>query len=43
MEESIEDMVQRVEQEMDEEFKYLQPASVAARVAAADNVLVSCG
>ena len=33
-EELTEEMVQRVEQELDEEFKYLQPASTAERAAA---------
>ena len=37
-EESIEEMVQRVKRELDEEFKYLQPASTAGRAAAAEEV-----
>ena len=35
-EESIEEMIQRVERELDKEFKYLQPASTAERAAAAE-------
>ena len=37
-EELIEEMVQRVERELDEEFRRLQPASAAERAAAADKV-----
>ena len=37
-EESIEEMVQRVERELDEEFRHLQLASGAERAAAADEV-----
>ena len=37
-EESIEEMVQRVERELDEELQYLQPASAAARVTATEEV-----